>query len=663
MHMSYSPGLVALSVIVAIIASYTALDLAGRVRAAVGRARVYWILGGAAAMGTGIWSMHFVGMLSVRMPMPVEYGAPLVLLSVAVAVFASAFALWTVSRPRVRQWRLGTAAVAMGGAIAGMHYIGMAAMEVDAQLQYDRTLWWVSIAIAVGASYVALNLARQLSFGESHRIRGYRGASAVVMGFAIAGMHYTGMAAARLTPTGQAMVVPVGGLAPAMLAAAVAIGGLLIAGLALTAGMLDRVLQARTVEAELRAAKQAAEDTSRSKSEFLSTMSHELRTPLNSVIGFANILLKNKAGNLAAQDLAYLRRIAANGEHLLELINDILDLSKIEAGRLELEIVPVDIGALVKATALGMEGQALAKGLEIVAEVPDDMVPIDADSTKLKQMLLNLISNALKFTKHGTVTVCVTADERTQRPVRIDVVDSGVGIPASRLDAIFEAFQQADSSISREFGGTGLGLAITRSMARLMGFDVQVASELGVGSTFRIHLDGGPGALRPATAHTPRISVTQRRDGRRVLVIDDDPDARLLLQQLLEDAGCEVEMAGSGAEGLRVARAQLPDLITLDLIMPRLNGYEVLETLRADPLLSSIPVVVVSIVATEQSGRALGAVALLDKPVRRDQLEATLRRYLAEPPADTHAQLNDLLDRALPVPELASLHFTPELVR
>jgi signal transduction histidine kinase len=238
-------------------------------------------------------------------------------------------------------------------------------------------------------------------------------------------------------------------------------------------------------EIEAQRARDAAERANTVKSEFLANMSHELRTPLNSVIGFANILLKNKGGRLSDQELAYLNRIGANGRHLLALINGILDLSKIEAGRVELEWTEVDVAALVRETLSELESQALAKGITLAAELPPGAALLRADTNRVKQMLINLVANAIKFTDRGEVRVRVSADA-DGKVGRIEVRDTGCGIPADRIDAIFDAFQQADSSKSRRYEGTGLGLTITRSLANMMGLDVTVSSRPGAGSTFGI---------------------------------------------------------------------------------------------------------------------------------------------------------------------------------
>ena len=262
-----------------------------------------------------------------------------------------------------------------------------------------------------------------------------------------------------------------------------------------TRGIFRDVTEIRRVEAALERARDQAERANRAKSDFLASMSHELRTPLNSVIGFASLLLMNSDGNLTEQDLDFLGRIRDNGKHLLALINSILDLSKIEAGKIELEIAEVPLDQLVRDT-LGLvggveQGEARRVGdVDVRGEVPPNVRPIRTDAGKLKQVLINLIGNALKFTPRGSVTLRVVADAATGVTERIDVVDTGIGIPKDRQEAIFEAFQQVDANTSREYGGTGLGLTICRSLLELMGYRISVASELGEGSTFSVHLRG-----------------------------------------------------------------------------------------------------------------------------------------------------------------------------
>jgi signal transduction histidine kinase/DNA-binding response OmpR family regulator len=388
------------------------------------------------------------------------------------------------------------------------------------------------------------------------------------------------------------------------------------------------------------AARRAAELANHAKSDFLARMSHELRTPLNSVIGFANVLRKNKAGNLREQDLLYIDRIHANGNQLLALINTILDLSKIEAGRAELEISPVAVDRMVLDVLSQFEAQVADRPVQLRTVMPAGLIPLEADAGKLRQVLLNLIGNAVKFTAQGSVTVTVVEDPVTRRVRRIDVGDTGPGISPNRQEAIFNAFEQADSGISRRYGGTGLGLTISRSLCQLMGYRLELQSEPGRGATFSVHIPERPLPGRPTPPHQ-RIAIGERRHtpplpraaeqairGKVILVIDDDADSRMLLSQHMRDLGCTVLTASTGTEGLQLAAERRPDVITLDLLMPDMSGWEVLRCLRNDPLLSPIPVIVISIVAGEDRAGLLNGVDAIGKPCTRDELATAILRHL-----------------------------------
>lgn len=385
----------------------------------------------------------------------------------------------------------------------------------------------------------------------------------------------------------------------------------------------------RRIRAEeaLREAKEEAEAANRAKSQFLANMSHELRTPLNSVIGFSNILLKDRWKHLDPQEVGYLERILANGKHLLSLINEVLDLSKIEAGRMEVVEEEVDLAAMVSDTLAGMEAQVRGRPVRLVATVPPDLRPLRTDAGKLRQVLINLAGNALKFTERGEVEVQVVADDLGS-PVEIRVRDTGIGIPPDRLEHIFEAFQQVDSGTSRRYGGTGLGLTISRSMCHLLGFDLDVRSRLGEGSVFTIRLaPARPESKAPAPQMLEDVGIA----GRTVLVVDDQPEIRMVLRRMLESVGCRVLVAGGGAEGLELARAESPDLVILDLIMPEMSGWELLRIIKEDPILQTIPVMVVSILGGEGRGRFRGAVDLMEKPVERADFLARVVRAMREP--------------------------------
>ena len=632
---AYHFGIVMLSICIAMVASYAALDVAGRVHASHGRTRSLWAAGGAFAMGTGIWSMHFVGMLALRLPILVSYSLASLGLSISVAIVASLFALWIAGRANVRHFEMLAAAVAMGLAIAGMHYIGMAGMQMSARILYDGRLVSLSLAIAVAASYVALQLARRLRSANSRRGAALRGVAAVIMGFAIAGMHYTGMAAANLMPMPDDLARHDPGMAPMVVAILVGVGGTCIAGIAIIASMLDRLLKARVNEATLRAERNIAERTTRAMSEFLANMSHELRTPLNSIIGFSKILQKNKTGNLRATDITHVERIVANGTHLLGLINGILDLSKIEAGRIDLDIESLDLASLIRETVDLLQPQA-KPGVELASEAATDVGQLRGDRVRLKQIIINLVGNALKFTETGLVTVRLVVDVRNGAPARIDVIDTGIGIPADRQAAVFDAFRQADSTTSRTFGGTGLGLTITRSLAELMGWTITVQSEPGVGSTFSVQFASDAVTLvaprQPAAATTARAASSSAHQRLRVLVIDDEQDSRTLIQHEFDEEDCELFFAECADEGMALARRIRPDLILLDIMMPGKSGLTALAEMKADPELHDIPVVIVSVVADEARAKANGAMAVIRKPfTRADIADLIVARELMLP--------------------------------
>ena len=406
-----------------------------------------------------------------------------------------------------------------------------------------------------------------------------------------------------------------------------------------TFGISRDITARRQAEDALREAKDTAEEASRAKSQFLASMSHELRTPLNSVIGFANILFKNRGGHLDAGELNFLDRIVANGKHLLSLINEILDLSKIEARKLELQIAPIDLGTLVRETVAQQESLVRDKPVQLLADIPAATAPFPTDAEKLKQVIINLIGNALKFTERGSVTVRVVADPADHHPLRVDVVDTGIGIPQDKLGIIFDAFQQAEAGTNRKYGGTGLGLTISQALCQLMGYHIIVTSEVGRGSTFSIVLKPTPEVPAGITSFTSKspsvplpVVTPASLGGRRILVIDDELDSRTLLSHLLTDCGCQVVSASSGAQGLQIAREFKPDLITLDLMMPSMDGWQVVRAIKADPQLAHIPVVVVSVVGNENRGHILGAVDVLQKPVSRDDLAAVLQRNIRVSP-------------------------------
>jgi signal transduction histidine kinase/DNA-binding response OmpR family regulator len=374
-------------------------------------------------------------------------------------------------------------------------------------------------------------------------------------------------------------------------------------------------------EAELERARVEAEQASQVKSEFLANMSHELRTPLNAIIGYSQMLAEDATDEGNTQAVADLKKIEGAGNHLLALINDILDLSKIEAGKMQVFIEPFDLGALVEDVRLMVEPLAARNGNTLVVDCPSDAAVIQSDMTKVKQSLLNLLSNACKFTRDGRVGLSVARDGAV---VRLRVWDTGIGMDEAQLGRLFQAFTQADSSTTRKYGGTGLGLVITRSFARMLGGDVSVESKAGEGSAFTITLPVAPD-VGAAEVEEPEAV---EGGGATILVTDDDAAARRIIGAHLTREGYRVLYAASGTEAIEVARAARPDAITLDIMMPQTDGWTVLRQLKADPDLRAIPVILVSMTGERGLGFALGAAAVLNKPVDRTELATTIRAQL-----------------------------------
>ena len=380
-------------------------------------------------------------------------------------------------------------------------------------------------------------------------------------------------------------------------------------------------------EHALTTARDQAEAMSRTKSSFLANMSHELRTPLNAIIGLSEMLVSNAARFGTEKALEPLRRVHRAGTHLLGLINQVLDLSKIEAGKLELNVETINIAPLIDEVVGTTRPLADQSKNNLAIDCPRDLPSIEVDALRLRQILLNLLSNACKFTKNGNVTLRVARSVKdAQEVLEFAVTDTGIGMTPEQVGRLFEEFSQGDASTARQYGGTGLGLAITRHLCRMMGGDVTVRSEPGKGSTFLVSLPLA--AQRPLDEAAPQVveGSTAESESGCVLVVDDDPTARELISDYLRQAGFSVITATGGRDGLKRAKEHHPIAITLDVMMPDLDGWTVLAALRGDPQLSDIPVVMATIVDERRQGMALGAVGYLTKPIDRDKLVELIRR-------------------------------------
>jgi signal transduction histidine kinase/DNA-binding response OmpR family regulator len=378
-------------------------------------------------------------------------------------------------------------------------------------------------------------------------------------------------------------------------------------------------------------ARHEAEAANRTKSTFLASMSHELRTPMNAIIGYSEMLMEEAEDNGDQSTLDDLKKIHSSGRHLLALINDILDLSKIEAGKMDIFIECFDIGRMISDVVATIEPLVQKNHNTLKVACPENLGSIQSDLTKVRQGLFNLLSNACKFTREGTITLRVVRQKEDDGEwVLFQVCDTGIGITPEQVGRLFEAFTQADNSTTRLYGGTGLGLNITRKFCQLLGGDVSVESEPGKGSTFTIRLPlvaAGKPEREDKASDSEQALPPRQRGQKVVLVIDDDRTSRDLIIRHLTREGFATVVAEGGKEGIRLAREQKPDIITLDIMMPEMDGWAVLAALKAEPQLRDIPVIMHTILDQKEMAFALGVSDYLMKPVSREQLASILDRY------------------------------------
>ena len=398
-------------------------------------------------------------------------------------------------------------------------------------------------------------------------------------------------------------------------------------------------LAAETARIEAVTARDDAEAANRTKSAFLANMSHELRTPMNAIIGYSEMLAEEAEDAGVEEFIPDLNKIQSAGKHLLSLINDILDLSKIESGKMTVYLEPFDVKSLVEDVAATVKPLLAKNNNQLILNIQPDLGPMTSDLTKVRQTLFNLLSNASKFTENGTITLSTQLDQSgLSSNVTFAVQDTGIGMTPEQCGKLFQAFSQADASTTRKYGGTGLGLAISRRFCQILGGDITVASIPGTGSTFTVilplqsvdttatehHPETPAASTKPAAAATQSADKGSSRGV--IVVIDDDANVRHLMERFLNREGFTVHTAADGASGVALVRQYKPMAVTSDIMMPGMDGWSVLSAIKSDPEISDIPVIMLTMGDTQELGFALGAFDFLSKPLDRNQLLKALER-------------------------------------
>jgi signal transduction histidine kinase/ActR/RegA family two-component response regulator len=632
-------ALVVLSYFVAALASFTALDMAERLRTAAPSSRRFWHLGAALVLGGGVWSMHFIAMLAYRTPFTAQYDAGLTIISGIIAVVGVAAGLQVLAQKTTAGRILG-GGVLVGLSVCTMHYMGMSALRGPGEIYYRPLLFGLSVLIAIAASSAALWLAVTL------HTAGQRAIAAAVMAAAICGMHFTGMAGTVIVVAPD--LAEAGGdplVSGSLLAGTIVACMALILGIALMCAYLDRRLEARSlaeaerlraVNGDLEAAVQSrtvdlttalaaldeqrrrAEAANRAKSDFLANMSHELRTPLNAVIGFAEVMQMPGGGDvLSRRQAEAVDQIQTAGRHLLALIEEVLDFAKIESGKVSVSIEAIDPQDLAQGLhgSFKLAADRAGVSLEIVAAGED--IAVRADHLRLKQVLSNLISNAIKYNRpNGTVRVEMRA---ALDRVLLSVADTGLGIPAHRMNDLFEPFER----LGREgtgVEGAGLGLALTRRLVEAMSGELRVESRENLGSTFIVDLPAAtPDQVEARPAAQAEPVPTGAGPEARVLYIEDNA-SNIRLMRHIADAlgGLDLHVAEHPVQGLELAASLRPDVILLDINLPGMDGFQVKARLEANPATRQIPVIAISanvLAETMTRGQSSGFHGYLTKPI------------------------------------------------
>jgi len=556
-------GLVLVSLLVAIVASYTALNLALRIREAPPLASRLWLAGGGIAMGVGIWAMHFVGMLALVLPIEIAYNVATTLLSLLIAVVVSGFALHMASRELMGRGTVAAAGVAMGIGICSMHYVGMAAIEITPPIRYDPAWVAASFGIAVAASFAALWLvfAARAPSGTPTL---FTILGAIIMGCAIAGMHYAGMAAAQF---------PVGGVseANAVVNKGWLAGSVTMITLFVLAGtLLLSFVNGRS--AQMEASLLEARQSSRAKDEFLAMLGHELRNPLASISNAVFLLGRARP---ESQDWRFSQDvIARQTAHLAKMVDDLLDVGRAITGKMSLTLAPFDLCGAVESALRAV--RAAGRTGERSMTFDGRSAWVRADRTRIEQVVTNLVGNALQHTQPGGHIRLRVAPDGGESV--LTVADDGAGMDAVTAAKAFELFYQGEQSSDRGKGGLGVGLTLARRIVEMHAGRIGVESAgRGKGTTVTVRLP----AVKPTREERAEAERIAGARPRRVLLVEDADDARVSLEKILRGEGHQVETASDGVAGLRALVEHRPEVALIDIGLPGMDGYELVRRARA----------------------------------------------------------------------------------
>ncbi len=612
---SYDLRLVVLSVFISMLGAYSSVELAERIAAAHGRTRLWWAICGGTASGLGTWSMHYTGMLSFSLPVPVLYDWPTVVISFLPAVVSAAVALFLINSWNLRWGRALAGSTFIGGGVATMHYTGMAAMRFEGMCRYSLPLVAVSVILPI------LLLLIKLSFlfrDEATPPWLRKAGSILLLGAANPVMHYTGMAATTFLQSSELPDVSHAVSVSILATEAITIVPIMVLAVAAVTSVVDRL---REQGALLERSLDAALEASRVKSAFIANTSHEIRTPLNIITGYVDLIGEHLAAQNDESLKEYIEGTRRACTRLLRTIGNMLDISKIEAGALDLAPTQLEIGPWLKRLLADFRAMAEQKGIALTCTIEAPDASVVFDEYCLTQALTNLLDNAIKFTGRGSVTCRLYRE--SDGTLCLEIRDTGIGISEVYLPHLFEPFSQERSGLARQFQGSGLGLALTRRYLELNGARISVKTEQGQGTTFAIQFP----PESEGKGRSPR-QPTEASSRPAILVVDDDAETQQYMRAALRQR-YDVVIAASGKEMRQVLDAR-PDvaLVLMDLALDaEEDGLTLTRYLRGQERWRRIPIIAVTaLAAPEDRERALeaGCDDYVPKPISRRDLFAKI---------------------------------------